>query len=492
MGGAIADILVVPFFGQGHLNPSVELCKRLSTCSKSKVTLIIPSHLFSSIPSTLHENNPSVEVLQIDLSESAHGNSPNQEPGNRKMGQGIERFLTEKYRKDTGKTRPSCVVIDLMMSWCKEIFLRENIPIAFFFTCGAASTAMEHAAWKAQPQDMKPGETRVLTGLPDCVALKYSETKRRSQHGGPPPGKQEHGKQGPDFGLRDPGQKPRWLDDGDDAAALLLNTCQEMEGPFLDYISHQVNKPVFGVGPLLPDTYWNSIGKVVHDRDSRSNRKSNYTEDEISQWLDSKPSKSVIYIAFGSEVGPDLEEYEQLADALGDSKWSFIWVIQPGSGKPKHPPSREKQGSDDKNDGFYPEGLEEKVGKRGIIIRGWAPQLMILSHPSTGGFLSHLGWNSAVEAIGRGVPILAWPIRGDQYYNAKLVADYLKTGIMVTTGDNLTTMVKKSDIVQGIDSLMKDKEVLERAINIGNKFENGFPPSSVDSIKALIESVSNK
>ncbi|XP_075505994.1 UDP-glucosyl transferase 73B2-like [Primulina tabacum] len=497
MGGVIADILVVPFFGQGHLNPSVELCRRLSSCSKSKVILIIPSHLSSSIPSALHENNPSIELLQIDLSNhdeprSAHGHSPDHELGNRKMGQGIERFLTEKYKRVTGQCRPSCVVMDLMMSWSKEIFLRENIPIASFFTCGAASTAMEYAAWKAQAHDMRPDETRVLTGLPDCVALKYPDTKRRSL-GGPPPGEHEPGKHGPDFGLRDPGQEPRWLSDGDDSAALLVNTCHELEGPFLDYISKQVNKPVFGVGPLLPETYWKSIGTVVHDRDSRSKRKSNYTEDEVSQWLDSKPSKSVIYIAFGSEVGPDMEEYEQLADALGDSKWSFIWVIQPGSGRPKPPPLvfGEKKGSDDKDEGFFPVGLEEKVGNRGIVIRGWAPQLLILSHPSTGGFLSHCGWNSAVEAIGRGVPILAWPIRGDQYYNAKLVVDYLKTGIMVATGDSLTKMVKKSDIAQGIDSLMNDKEVLKRAINIEGKFESGFPSSSVASIKALIEFVSN-
>ncbi|XP_073301783.1 UDP-glucosyl transferase 73B2-like [Primulina huaijiensis] len=502
------DILVLPFFGQGHLNPSVELCKRLASCSESKVILIIPSLLSSSVPKTLHKNNRSIEVLQIDVSHSqppplhppgsdgarfANGrDDPDPEHGNRMMGQGIEGFLAERYKRVTGQTRPSCVVMDLMMSWSKEIFLRENIPIVSFFSCGAASTAMEYAAWKAQAHDMRPGQTRVLTGLPDSVVLEYSDTKRRSL-GGPPPGELKHGEHGPDFGIRDPGQAPRWLEDGVDSAALLLNTCHELEGTFLNYISNQVNKPVFGVGPLLPDTYWKSIGTVFHDRDSRSNRKSNYTEDEVTQWLDSKPSKSVIYIAFGSEVGPDIEEYGQLADALGDSKWSFIWVIQPGSGKPKLPPSvfGEKHDSNEKDEGFYPEGLDEKVGNRGIVIKGWAPQLLILSHPSTGGFLSHCGWNSTVEAIGRGVPILAWPIRGDQYYNAKLVVAYLKTGIMVATGDNLTKMVKKSDIIQGIDSVMDDKEIHKRAVKIGGTFESGFPSSSTDSIKELIEFVSN-
>lgn len=392
--------------------------------------------------------------------------------------------------------------MDVMMSWSKEIFKRENIPVVSFFTSGACATAVEYAAWKAHVDDMVPHETRLLPGLPESMALSFSDLKRRDPHrrhsgggGGRPGGGGGGGGKpggGMDFGPPKPGQPPRWMEEAEGSAALLLNTCDDLEGPFLEYLTGQIKKPVLGVGPLLPETYWKTTGSLLHDRDSRPKRESNYTEDEVIQWLDSKPSRSVIYVSFGSEVGPTLEEYDQLAEALGESKASFIWVIQPGSGK-AGPPANffgGKPGSSPaKEEGYYPRGLEEKVGDRGLIIKGWAPQLLILSHPSTGGFLSHCGWNSTVEAIGRGVPILAWPIRGDQFYDAKLVVKYLGVGHMVASGDGLAEMVKKCDIVQGIEVLMGDGEVHDRALALRGVFEAGYPSSSGASLKALIELV---
>ncbi|KAI9071673.1 hypothetical protein K1719_046365 [Acacia pycnantha] len=122
--------------------------------------------------------------------------------------------------------------------------------------------------------------------------------------------------------------------------------------------------------------------------------------------------------------------------------------------------------------GYFPHGFDSRVGKRGLIICGWAPQLLILSHPSTGGFLSHCGWNSTVEAIGRGVPFLVWPIRGDQYYDAKLVVDHFKVGYMIS--DDLSQMVKKDNIVKGIERLMNDKDMKRRADILSAMFQNGF------------------
>lgn len=383
---------------------------------------------------------------------------------------------------------PGCVVMDVMMSWSKDIFRRANVPIVSFFTSGACSTAMEHAAWTAHVDDMLPDdEIRILSGLPETVALSYSDLKRRDQHhgGGKP---QPHG--GMNFGPPTPGQPPRWLDEAEGSIALLINTCDDLEGPFLEYLAGQIQKPVLGVGPLLPEKYWKSTSSVLHDRDSRPSRESNYTEDEVIQWLDSKQTRSVIYVSFGSEVGPTLDEYDELADALGESNWQFIWVIQPGSGKPG-PPANFLGGKPVPNareEGYYPQGLQEKVGNRGLIIKGWAPQLLILGHPSTGGFLSHSGWNSTVEAIGRGIPILAWPIRGDQFYNAKLVVKHLKVGHMVS--DDLSEMVKKCDIIRGIELVMGDGEVHDRAIALRSIFEAGYPSSSTASLKALIELIS--
>lgn len=306
------------------------------------------------------------------------------------------------------------------------------------------------------------------------MALTYSDLNNRRDHSRGRP-------RGMDFGPPKPGQRPRWMEEPESSIALLINTCDDLERPFLAYLAAEIGKPVLALGPLLPETYWGSSGSVRHDRPNRS---SNYTEDEVIQWLDSKPDRSVIYVSFGSEVGPTMEEYDQLADALRETHRSFIWVIQPGSGKPGPPANFFVGGSGVREDGYSPEGLEEEVKERGLVIRGWAPQLSILSHQATGGFLSHCGWNSTVEAIGRGIPILAWPIRGDQYYDAKLVVKHLRVGHTVVSED--VELVKKGDILGGIEKLMEDVEVRNRAVGLRGVFEAGFPASSQASLKALI------
>lgn len=501
-----SEILVLPFYGQGHLFPSMELCIHFSSRNYSP-TLIIPSYLSSSIPDSLR-HHPFIQILQIAVDKSESPPPAEQAAGGRfqhqhqQLGQGIERLLSARSG-DTNQTRPVCVVFDVMMSWSKEIFAKFGFPAISFFTSGACSAAMVYAGWKARVDEMKPGDIRVLPGLPQDMALAYSDLDRRPpRHGGgggngsplgPPNGDRLNGppSRGMGFGPPGPGQKPRWLDEVEGSVALLINTCDDLEKSFINYVATQIGKPVWGVGPLLPEKYWKSAGSLLRDGEIRSSgRQSSYTEDEVTQWLDSKSCGSVIYISFGSEVGPTVEEYEQLANALGELNQPFIWVLQPNSGKPG-PPSTlfgVQTGPDVVAEGgYYPHSLDKKVGNRGLIIRGWAPQLLILSHPSTGGFLSHCGWNSTVEAIGRGVPILAWPIRGDQYYNAKLVVSHLKVGCMVSSGGDSAKGMKKEDIIQGIERLMGDEEVHKRARILQGKLESGFPASSVAALDALVD-----
>ncbi|CAN6712080.1 unnamed protein product [Malus baccata var. baccata] len=309
-----------------------------------------------------------------------------------------------------------------------------------------------------------------------------------SGHGMPPP---DPPLNGPDPGRRghpQPGGKPPWTEDADRSIALMINTCEDLERPFLKYIADQIGKPVWGVGPLLPEQYWKSAGSILHDREFRnSTRRSNITEDEVVEWLDSKSSGSVLYVAFGSTVAPTVEEYKVLAEALKSSTQPFIWVVQSGSGRPPGPQGAGSEGEE----GYYPHGMEARVGKRGLIIHGWAPQLLILSHPSTGGFLSHCGWNSTVEAIGRGVPILAWPIRGDQHHDANLVASFLKVGYHIPIPDD-KILIKKEDIVKGIEMLMSDEDMKRRALELSEKFEHRFPTSSVAALDAFRDFVAQK
>ncbi|GLT91292.1 hypothetical protein SLE2022_091860 [Rubroshorea leprosula] len=456
MGG---EIFVLSGYGHGHLHPCMELCNHLSS-RDFQSTLVISSSLSSAMPSSFSQ-----KVLPIAPSNRfVPGSDPVQ------AAQDLETHLTNHYGNQN-QPPPLCAIVDFQMGWTKTIFSKFNIPIIGLFTFSACAAAMEWGAWKVQAADIKPGETRLIPGLPEVMGLTHSDLKRKRPAGPPPGGAPPtgRGRGGPPK----PGDCPIWVKEIEGSIALMFSTCDDLERPFLSYMADQMGVPAFGVGPLLPENYWNpTSGSLISDRQIRGdNRQSNVTEDDVIQWLDRKPRGSVLYIAFGSEVGPTTEEYSELAGALAETTRPFIWAIQSGSG-------------------YTADGLESKVGDRGLIIYGWAPQLLILSHQSTGGFLSHCGWNSTSEAIGRGVRILAWPIRGDQYHNAKMVVNQLKIGGRVA--EDMSEMVKKEDIKKGIEKVMGDEEMGNRAAQWREKFSHGFPASAEAGLDAFKEFITRK
>ncbi|CAN1278407.1 Scopoletin glucosyltransferase [Linum perenne] len=95
---------------------------------------------------------------------------------------------------------------------------------------------------------------------------------------------------------------------------------------------------------------------------------------------------------------------------------SFIWVVKKG---------------DKEKEEWLPEGFEKRMEGKGLIIRGWAPQVLILDHKATGGFMTHCGWNSMLESVAAGVPMVTWPLQSEQFINEKLVTDVLRIGVGV-------------------------------------------------------------
>jgi UDP-glucosyl transferase 73C len=142
----------------------------------------------------------------------------------------------------------------------------------------------------------------------------------------------------------------------------------------------------------------------------------------------------------------------ELGLALEETKRPFIWVIRDGN----QLEALEKWVEES--------GFEGRINGRGLIIKSWAPQLLILSHPSIGGFLTHCGWNSTIEAICAGVPMVTWPLFGDQFLNEIFVVQILKVGVKIGVESPMKwgeeeesgVLVKKEDIERGIEMLMDE------------------------------------
>ena len=147
--------------------------------------------------------------------------------------------------------------------------------------------------------------------------------------------------------------------------------------------------------------------------------------------------------------------------------------------------------------------FEERVKDRGLIIRGWAPQVLILSHPSVGGFLTHCGWNSTLESVCAGVPMITWPQFAEQFINEKLVVQVLGTGVgvgvdsVVHVGeeDMSGVKVKREDVKKAIEKAMDDgiegHERRKRAKELGKIASNAIKEggSSYLNLTMLIQDI---
>lgn len=280
-------------------------------------TLIIPSILVSAIPPSFTQY-PRTRTTQITSSGRP---MPPSDPLSQQAAKDLEANLASRS-ENPDFPAPLCAIVDFQVGWTKAIFWKFNIPVVSIFTFGACAAAMEWAAWKLDAMDIKPGETRLIPGLPEEMALTYSDIRRKSSvpsrggRGGPPK----------------PGDKPPWVPEIEGSIALMFNTCDDLDGLFIKYMADQIGIPAWGVGPRLLEQHWKSTSSLVrHCEITEQKRQSSCSEEEVIQWLDSKPRGSVLYVAFGSEVGPTREEYRELAGALEESTGPFIWVVQPGS-----------------------------------------------------------------------------------------------------------------------------------------------------------------
>ncbi|XAR60413.1 hypothetical protein NMG60_11033777 [Bertholletia excelsa] len=239
---------------------------------------------------------------------------------------------------------------------------------------------------------------------------------------------------------------PSWLNSG----GMLCNSVEDLDKLGLDYFRRKLGRPVWAVGPLL----------LPGDNMARAVKQYGVTLEKCVEWLDAKPEKSVLLICFGSNNTISAER-------------NFIWVVRPPLGFDINGLFRAEE--------WLPEGFIGRLvesRRRGLVVDQWAPQVQILSHRSVGAFMNHCGWNSALEALSRGVPLLGWPTMGDQFFNCKYLTEEIGVCVEVTTVTNLD--VSHEDIKEKIDLVMGESE---RAMQIRKKAEE---------VKKIISKATNR
>lgn len=223
---------------------------------------------------------------------------------------------------------------------------------------------------------------------------------------------------------------------------VLINSFQGIETEAVEGKVVDALPPLFAVGPLVPCEF-----EKIDDQG-----------EQLLKWLDDQAQGSVVYVSFGSRTALSRDQITEVGDGLVKCGFRFLWVV-----KEKLVDREEEEGSLE---------IMEKIKGKGLVVKHWVDQGEILSHKAVGGFLSHCGWNSVVEAAWHGVTILAWPQHGDQKINAEVVE---RSGLGIWaktwawTGDDPALVVKGEEIAVKIKELMQSEVLRVKAMKIGEE-----------------------
>ncbi|KAL2336754.1 hypothetical protein Fmac_011200 [Flemingia macrophylla] len=209
--------------------------------------------------------------------------------------------------------------------------------------------------------------------------------------------------------------------------------------------------------------------------------------DECLRWLDTQPTCSVLYVSFGSGGTLSQEQINELAWGLELSCQRFLWVLRAPSNSAS---AAYLETSNEEPLQFLPSGFLERTKDKGLVVPSWAPQVLVLNHKSVGGFLSHCGWNSVLESVQEGLPLIAWPLFAEQKMNAVMLTDGLKVALRPKKNDE--GIVKKEEIAKLIKCLMDGEESKGRRERMRNLKDSAFKAmKDGSSAQALLQLASH-
>lgn len=236
------------------------------------------------------------------------------------------------------------------------------------------------------------------------------------------------------------------------ASAIILNSFDELETEILNPLSSMLNR-IYTIGPA------HLLLKRVTDENAGPIRSSLWKEDPgCLKWLDSKEPGSVIYVNFGSITVKTPQELVELAWGLANSMQNFLWIFRPDLATSGLPVLSHEFVKETKDRGF---------------IASWCDQERVLSHRSIGGFLTHCGWNSAIESLSAGVPMICWPFFADQQTNTLCCCARWGVGAEVEDSVNRE---KVESVVRELMEGERGKEMKRRVMDWKKKAEDATSP----------------
>ncbi|KAL7170764.1 hypothetical protein ACSBR2_035604 [Camellia fascicularis] len=380
-------VFMFPWLAHGHISPFLELAKTLSS-RNFMVYLCSTTVNLSCIKRRLTEKDAnSIQLVELHvptlpgLPPNCHTTKnlpPHLMPTLKKAFD----WSSHNFSKMLKTLKPDLLIYDTIQPWAPIIASKHDIPAVVFVSTSATMTSYMFDRYNNPGTDFPFPEIH----LNDYEDDKFIHLIQSSEN---------YYK-----------EKNRFFETlKESLSIILIKSSREIEGKYIDHLSLLARKKIVPVGPLVQA----SINDDEHLH--------------ITEWLNKKDRGSTVFVSFGSEYFLTKVEMEEMAHGLELSNVNFIWVV------------RFPVGQKTRVEEALPKGFLERVGGRGLVIQGWAPQVKILEHPNVGGFVSHCGWSSVMEGIKFGVPIISVPMHLDQPINARLLSE-IGVGVEIMRDEN--------------------------------------------------------
>ncbi|XP_038985069.1 UDP-glycosyltransferase 72B1-like [Phoenix dactylifera] len=413
--------------GLGHIIPFAELARHLVLRQRIAVTLIThPAEPSAAVDRALFNNLPD-EVDTVCLPEFPPEDSSN---GTTKLETRVFETIKANFPhlrsllSSISSSAPlAALVIDTFCIDALDVASELGIPAYLYFTCSCTALSLSFhiltldASFQGEYRDL-PEPVR-LPGS-GCVPVRGEDLFEPIQ---------DRRNEVYKWFVR---VTKRFYE----AKGILVNSFEDLEPEAVKGLKEADGiPPVYPVGPLV---------RTAPDE-----------EHECLRWLDRQPRGSVVYVCFGSGGTLTCAQTRELALGLERSGQRFLWVV-------KSPHEREVNGTylGDKGNknplDFLPEGFPERTEGVGFLVPSWAPQVAVLGHASTGGFISHCGWNSTLESIMKGVPIISWPLFAEQRINAAMLAEDVEVALRPKASES--GLVERDEIASVVKRLMEGEE----------------------------------
>ncbi|XP_043725901.1 UDP-glycosyltransferase 87A1-like [Telopea speciosissima] len=412
------NVLAMAYPSRGHINSMLNACTLLAS-KGVPVTFVVTEEWLTLIAP---ESSPNLRFLSI----------PNVIPSELTRTSDYAGFVEAVYTKmeapfdqllDGLEPPATCIIADTLLSWAVAIGDRRNIPVALLWPMAPSLFSLTyhyhllraHGHLPLTLENFSERKDEIMTYIPGIPAIRPGDL--------------------PSIYMRKNELSKRmeeafsWVTK---VQFILFSSFYDLQPHVIDTLREILPIPIYPIGPSIP--FMLLQDRVTPSADTFSNGSNNTVDMDYLKWLDSQPKNSVLYVSLGSFLSASATQMHEIAMGLQSSGVRYLWVARDEA-----------------------LNLQEICGEMGLVVP-WCDQLRVLCHSSVAGFFTHCGWNSILEAIYSGVPMLTFPLFADQIPNSLLIVEDWKIGLRVKEDIGVENVVGRDKIARVVRRLMDGDE----------------------------------